>query len=48
MFGWLKRPTYDLHIGAERITLANGQVRVDVEPRLTLGENGRIVSVGGR
>jgi hypothetical protein len=48
MFGWLKRPRYDLLIEPERLTLASGQVRVEVEPRLTVAENGRIVSVGAR
>ena len=48
MFGWLKRPNYDLLIEPERITLANGEVRVEVEPRLTLGDGGRIVRVGAR
>lgn len=48
MVGWLRRPTYDLVIEAERITLANDDVRVEVEPRLTLAEGGRIVAVGGR
>jgi hypothetical protein len=48
MFGLFKRPSYDLLIEPERITLAKGNVRVEVEPRLTVAENGRIVSVGGR
>jgi hypothetical protein len=48
MFGLLKRPTYDLLIEPERITLANAKVRVEIEPRLTIAEGGRIVSVGGR
>jgi hypothetical protein len=48
MLKWFRRPTYDLLIEPERITLANNAVRVEVEPRLTLAEGGRIVSVGGR
>jgi hypothetical protein len=48
MFGWLKRPNYELLIEPGRITLAHGQVRVEVEPRLALAEGGRIVRVGGR
>jgi hypothetical protein len=48
MLGLLKRPTYDLLIEPERITLANAQVRVEIEPRLTIAEGGRVVSVGGR
>jgi hypothetical protein len=48
MLSWFKRPSYDLLIEPERITLANQKVRVEVEPRLTVAENGRIVSVGGR
>jgi hypothetical protein len=48
MFDFLKRQTYDLLIEAERFTLTNSQVRVEVEPRLTIGEGGRILSVGGR
>jgi hypothetical protein len=45
---WFRRPSYDLLIEPERITLANNSVRVEVEPRLTVAESGRIVAVGGR
>jgi hypothetical protein len=48
MLGWFRRPRYDLLIEPGRITLANGVVRVEVEPRLTVAENGRIIAVGGR
>jgi hypothetical protein len=48
MLGWFRRPRYDLLIEAERITLADGAVRVEVEPRLSIAENGRIIGVGGR
>lgn len=48
MLKWFRRPTYDLLIEPERITLANDVVRVEVEPRLTVAEGGRIVSVGAR
>jgi hypothetical protein len=48
MFGLFKPPSYDLLIESERITLANRDVRVEVEPRVTVAENGRIVAVGGR
>jgi hypothetical protein len=48
MLGWLRRPTYDLLIEPERITLAKGKVRAQVEPRITLGDRGRIVSVGAQ
>ncbi len=45
---WFRRPTYDLLIEPERITLANAVVRVEVEPRLTVAEGGRIVGIGAR
>ena len=48
MFGWFKRPSYDLLIEPERITLANAAVRIEVEPRLSVAETGRILRVGGR
>jgi hypothetical protein len=48
MLGWFRRPTYDLLIEPDRITLANGVVRVEVEPRLSVAESGRIVGVGMR
>ena len=48
MFGWFQHPRYDLLIKPERITLANGVVRVEVEPRLSVAETGRIIGVGGR
>jgi hypothetical protein len=48
MLGWFRRPSYDLLIEPERITLADGVVRVEVEPRLSVAESGRILEVGGR
>ena len=48
MLGWFRRPTYNLFIEPGRITLADPVVRVEVEPRLCVAENGRIVGVGGR
>jgi hypothetical protein len=48
MLGWFRRPSYDLLIEPERITLANGVVRVEVKPRLFVAENGGIVGVGVR
>jgi hypothetical protein len=46
MFRWFRRPRYDLLIEPERFTLADGVVRVEVEPRLSVAENGRIIGVG--
>jgi hypothetical protein len=48
MFGWFRRPRYELLIEPERFTLADGAVRVEVEPCLSVAENGRIVGLGGR
>jgi hypothetical protein len=48
MLRWFRRPSYDVLIEPERITLASGDVRVEVEPRLSVTENGRIIGVGGR
>lgn len=48
MLGWFRRPSYDLLIEPERITLADRGVRVEVEPRLSVADNGRIIGVGGR
>jgi hypothetical protein len=47
VFNLFKRPTYDLLIEPERITLANGQLRVEAEPRIVVTEKGAIVGVGG-
>jgi len=46
MLDWFRRPSYDLLIEPERITLANGVVRVEAEPRLSVAESGRILGVG--
>jgi hypothetical protein len=46
MLSWLRRPSYDLLIEPERITLANRVVRVEVEPRLSVAESGRVLEVG--
>jgi hypothetical protein len=48
MLRWFRRPSYDLLIEPERITLAGLTVRVEVEPRLAVDANGRITAVGGR
>ena len=48
MFGLFKRPSYDLLISPKRFTLSNANVRVEIEPLLTVAGNGRVVSVGAR
>ena len=48
MLRWLRRRHYDLLIEPERITLADGAIRVEVEPRVSVAERGRIVGVGAR
>jgi hypothetical protein len=48
MFRWLRRPRYELLIEPERFTLADGVVRVEAEPRLSVTEDGRILGLGVR
>jgi hypothetical protein len=45
---WFRRPSYDLLIEPERFVLADGIVHVEVEPRLSVAESGRIIGVGIR
>jgi hypothetical protein len=48
MPSWIPRLKYEVLIEPERITFANGDVRVEVEPRLWVSEDGRILGVGAR
>lgn len=48
MPSWIPRLKYEVVIEPERITFANGDVRVEVEPRLWVSEDGRVLSVGDR
>jgi hypothetical protein len=48
MLSFFRRPRYDLLIEPERIAVAAGDVRVEVEPRLWVADNGRIIAVGVR
>jgi len=46
MLGWFRLPRYELLIESDRITLADNRVRVEVEPRLSVAPDGRIIGVG--
>jgi hypothetical protein len=48
MPSWIPRLKYELLIEPERITFANRDVRVEVEPRVWVREDGRILGVGTR
>jgi hypothetical protein len=45
---WIPQLNYEIIMGLERITFSDGEVRVDVEPRLWVSNDGRIVGVGDR
>lgn len=46
MPSWIPRLKYDIRIEPERITFANSDVRVEVEPRVWVSEDGRILGFG--
>ena len=46
MPSWIPRLKYEVLIEPERITVANRDVRVEVEPRVWVAEDGRILGVG--
>ena len=46
MPSWFPRLKYEVVIAPERITFANDDVRVEVEPRLWVSDDGRILGVG--
>jgi hypothetical protein len=48
MLSWIPRLNYEVLIEPERITFANSNVRVQVEPRIWLSDDGRIIGVGLR
>ncbi|MDQ3995960.1 MAG: hypothetical protein M3303_02965 [Gemmatimonadota bacterium] len=48
MPSWFPSRKYEAVIEPERISLGNDTVRVEVEPRVWVGEDGRILGLGAR
>ena len=46
MPSWIPDMSYHVVIEPRRITFVNGNVRVEVAPRLCVGEDGRLLGVG--
>ena len=43
---WIPRLSYDITVAPQQITVSDGKEQVEVEPRICISDDGRVIGVG--